>query len=127
VHPFAETYISQLNISEVTSVLEASRKLSKALEYQKESQHSQTLLALISRLLENGVELINFETREVRQKVLGLCILFSILDISDTDTSMKYRIADLCKKLMEGDKMSLEVSSVVLRLASICVGMYTNK
>lgn len=122
IDAFAEAYILGINTIDMPSILDVSKKLSKALEDQKELQHSAALRLLVMRLMKNGMDLVHYESRDLRQKIFGLCILDCILD--DLDTEKKKEIPQLCKQLMENSKIYLETDSlsILIRLAASCVG-----
>jgi hypothetical protein len=124
IDAFAEAYILGINTLDMSSILEASKNLSKALEDQKELQHSAALKVLATRLMKNGMDLVHYESRDLRHKIFGLCILDCIL--GDLDTEKKKDIPQLCKQLIESSKIHLETDSLstVIRLAANCVGKY---
>ena len=127
VDVFAEPHLEQVNILDISSLLDASKKLSRALEDQKELQNATTVSKLISRLIGNGILLLTHETRDLRLKIIGLCILDSIIDVSDWDVeaaSKKKEITRACYHIMENNKMLLETEYVpiTIRLLAICVG-----
>ena len=79
--------------------------------------------ALISRLAESGVDLINFESKDIKYKRAGLTIFSSLLDINDDVLpERRMQMGASCFNILGNERQSLEESADVLRMAAEAIG-----
>lgn len=95
------------------------------LAIEEQSQHlpSQMFSNLISRMVESGISLLNYDLRDSQYRIVGLMVLDCLLDISDEIMpERRIEIANQLRKVLENDKQNLEANANVLRIAAECIG-----
>ena len=135
IHNLLEPHLPQLySISSDENVrMDVSKKIVDAIEIQKEHLHSQGISHLLSKLAENGMDMVEGkymgkyspERSSSCLPIAGLTILDSLLDIPETDTILKRNLINFFKKMLfinNIDPCLDERTSIVLKLTVSCIG-----
>ena len=131
IHHLLEPHLSQLySINSDENIrMDVSKKIVDAIEVQREHLHSLAFSHLLSKLAENGMDLIDGKfsgnRSSSRLSIAGLTVLDCLLDISETDTSMKRKFVDFFQRMLFHDGINPcldEKASYVVRLTASCIG-----
>lgn len=135
IHNLLEPHLPQLyRICSNESIrIDVSKKIVDTIETQKEHLHSQGISHLLSKLAENGMDMIEGkyvgkhagDRSSLCLPIAGLTILDSLLDISETDTFLKRKLTEFFKKMLFDNNINPcldEGTSIVIRLTVSCIG-----
>mmetsp|Transcript_26418 Transcript_26418/g.39200 ORF Transcript_26418/g.39200 Transcript_26418/m.39200 type:complete len:2632 (+) Transcript_26418:19-7914(+) len=122
VHHFLEKYVDMLYYEEEPTA-DVSRKMLQAIEDQAQNLPSQMFSNLISRMVDSGINLLNYDIRDSQYRVVGLVVLDCLLDVNDEIMpERRIEIANQLRKVLENDKQNIETTGIVLRKAADSIG-----
>jgi hypothetical protein len=102
---------------------EVSRKLLQAIEDQAQNLPSQMFSNLISRMVDSGINLLNYDLKDSQYRIVGLVVLDCLLDVSDElMPERRIEIANQLRSCLENDRQNIETTGAVLRKAADCIG-----
>jgi hypothetical protein len=85
-------------------------------------QSTVTILDLLQKFVNSGLELLNYEARDYnpKYKIIGLIILDCLLDPSDENASdRRVEIASSLRKIFENERISVEQNETLARLVFV--------
>lgn len=78
---------------------------------------------LVSKLVENGIMLLNYDVKDWRFKIVGLLILDRLLDVNiEIMAERRIEIVNQLRKVFEFEKLSLDTYAPVLQQAAVSIG-----
>jgi serine/threonine-protein kinase mTOR len=100
-----------------------SHKMRLAIEAEAQNLPSQMFSNFISRLVSSGINLLNYDLKDSRYRIVGLVVLDCLLDINDEIMAeRRVEIANQLRKVLENEKQNIEVTGDVIRKASESIG-----
>lgn len=91
----------------------------QAIEAEAQNLPSQMFSNFISRLVSSGINLLNFDLKDTRNRIVGLVVLDCLLDISDEIMpERRVEIANQLRKVLENEKQNIETTGDVIRKAA---------
>lgn len=107
---------------------ELTKRVKTIIEYQSQNLPSQVAFStLMSKLVNNSLDLLNYnEGKDLfRYKIAGLVIFDCLLDVNDEIMpERRIEISNHICKLLENDKLPLQMNESVLRTASAAIGHF---
>lgn len=103
------------------------RELRSLIDY--ESRHSASSVgfsSFITKLNASGVELLTYEVKDLKYKIAAITVFDCLLDVVDELVPERRMdiISHPLRKILENDKVPLETSAPVLRLAALVIGHF---
>jgi serine/threonine-protein kinase mTOR len=103
--------------------LDGSHKMRLAIEAEAQNLPSQMFSNFISRLVSSGINLLNYDLKDSRYRIVGLVVLDCLLDINDEIMAeRRVEIANQLRKVLENEKQNIEITGDVIRKASEAIG-----
>lgn len=95
----------------------------QAIEDQAQNLPSHMLSNLISRMVETGINLLNYDPKDSQYRIVGLVVLDCLLDVNDEIMAeRRIEIANQLRKVLENDKQNIDSTGNVLRKAADSIG-----